>query len=257
MPIAVAQASPDSVTLTPSPVYLNSPVGSGCCSQAIVTVNSTVSGTLSAVLSSSLATNNSVSVFLPASTNITAGTPVSVMLFGNPGALSAQTLSGTLTVAVISGSGTVQALAQVNFVIGPPSVTLTPGTVSLNSASGSGCCSQATVTVNSTVSGTLSATLSSSLNGYVSLAPVSNTITAGSPLSLVLSGNPAGLNAQTLSGALTVTVTASSGTGQGTSQVNFVVSPTVPAVSTWGLVILGISLVGVCALLLSKTRLAD
>jgi uncharacterized protein (TIGR03437 family) len=109
------------VTLTPNPATMSSALNAGCCAQATITVTSTVSGSLTASLSGVTCAGSCLSLSTPSS--ITAGTPVSVVVYGNSTGLTTGTYYGTLTATVTSGGTASQGTSQVNFVVGGGSTT--------------------------------------------------------------------------------------------------------------------------------------
>ena len=105
--VTITGAGSGIVTITPSPISLSAAVN-GAQTSTVVTINSGVSGTLSATV-----TGSGLSVSVPNS-NITAGVATTVTIFGNPSGLTNSTYVGTLNVSVAGNS----AGAQINFVVG-------------------------------------------------------------------------------------------------------------------------------------------
>ena len=165
--------------------------------------------------------------FTPQSTVSNFSTSLGLVLIYNPiAAIPAAGTTGTVTVSDTVGHSTtftVTFTGSTGGGGGGGTVTLAPNPVTLNSTVGSGCCSQATVTVNSTVSGTLTVAITSPLNSYVNASVSTANITAGTPASITVFGNANGLTAQTMTGTLTATVTSGSTTSSATTGVNFVI----------------------------------
>jgi hypothetical protein len=103
------------VTVTPNPAVMSSALNGGCCVQVTVTVNSTVTGSMSAGLS-----NVSCSACFTLSTpsSINGGVAASVVVTGNPNGLATGTYYGTLTVSVTSNGTTNQGTTQLELVVG-------------------------------------------------------------------------------------------------------------------------------------------
>ena len=95
-----------SLTVSPNPVTLSSGTG-GLSVQQNVSITSSVDGTLSATI---VGTGLSVSV---SATDVTAGSPVTVTVFGNPTGLAALPYAGVLSVTV----GDVTQEVQVTFTV--------------------------------------------------------------------------------------------------------------------------------------------
>jgi hypothetical protein len=96
------------LTVTPSPVSLSASLG-GAPVQQTMTVTSDQAGTLAATV-----TGSGLSVTLPEDTTVTANTPITFTLTGNPSNLTAQTYVGAVTVTV----GDLKQTVQVNFSVG-------------------------------------------------------------------------------------------------------------------------------------------
>ena len=96
------------LSVTPNPISLSAPLG-GASVQQTVTVTSANAGTLNATV-----TGAGLSVTLPSDTAVTAGTPVTLTVTGNPAGLTSQTYIGNLTVTV----GDVQQNVEIRFSIG-------------------------------------------------------------------------------------------------------------------------------------------
>jgi uncharacterized protein (TIGR03437 family) len=199
-----------SVTATPNPVTLSAALSSS--GQATVTVNSTVSGVLSVSMSSSL--SNYVTPV--ANGSITAGTPVSVTLFGTDSGLSSQTLTGTLTVTVNSNGIFSQTTVQVNFVVGTggsgsggtggTTASVAPTAITF-SADMNNTAAISPQYLSITSAGTYSATAAASGGNGQWLSVGSGSVTSNGPSSpglLEVIANPAGLAAGSYSGTVTV-----------------------------------------------------
>lgn len=116
-------------------------------------------------------------------------------------ALGAGSYQGTIEV---SGSDGSVAYITVTLTVsgGASGLVLSPASISLASASG-GYEVQQAVTVTSSTSGTLSATV---VGPGLSLSIANTTVTAGTPGTVIVYGNPTGLSAQDYQGILSVTV---------------------------------------------------
>jgi uncharacterized protein (TIGR03437 family) len=195
-----------SVSLTPSPVTLTTPVNS--TGQTTVAVSSTVSGSVSVALTSPL--SNYVSYQFPSGNNISAGTALNVVLYGNATGLSATTYSGSMTVTVTSGGTSNQASVSVNFIVGsgggngsgtgvPVAPTALTFAADLNHTSA---VTPQLITV--TDSGNYSAAVSSS-SPWLSLSGASGISGgAGNPSQIQVIANPTGLGVGTYTGTVTV-----------------------------------------------------
>ena len=180
------------VSLTPNPVTMTANVNSSA--QATVTLNSQVSGTVNAFLSSSLNNIVTFQYVNGSNNNVTAGSGFGINLFANSGGLGAQTYSGTLTVTVTSNGTSYQATTQINFVVGSNNgtVSLTPNPVTINAPVNSS--QQTTVTLNSQVTGTVGISLSSTLTNFISygFANGNNNVAAGTGFGITLFTNSNG-----------------------------------------------------------------
>jgi uncharacterized protein (TIGR03437 family) len=144
-------------------------------------------------------------------------------IYNTSASIPSSGITGTVTITDTNGN---TSTFTVTFTGGGSSgsgtVTLSPSSVTLTCSAGAGSgCAQTTVSVSSTVSGTLSAT--SSLGTYVSPTLGSNSIAAGSPVTITLYGNASGLSSQTYSGTLYVSVLSNGTTYQSTIPISFVV----------------------------------
>jgi type II secretory pathway component GspD/PulD (secretin) len=166
---------------------------------ANITVTSTngAIGYTAAVASSSpwLAVNSATTASGTLPTTLTVSPAAGLTALGNGFYLGMVQVSGadgsvssiTVTLAVNGG--------QQTFSVSPATIALASGT--------GGLAVQQAVTVTSTSDGTLSATI---VGTGLSLSVPVTTVTANTPVSLTVLGNPAGLSAQTYYGILSVTV---------------------------------------------------
>jgi type II secretory pathway component GspD/PulD (secretin) len=142
-----------------------------------------------------LAVNNlpSTSGTLPTTLTIAPGSALT--------ALGTGSYQGTVQV---SGSDGSVAYITVSLTVngGSNTLSLSPASISLASATG-GYVVQQGVTVNSTVSGTISANV---VGAGLSISIANTMLAAGTPGTVVVYGNPAGLSAQYYQGVLSVTV---------------------------------------------------
>ncbi len=147
-----------------------------------------------------------------------------------PGATAPAT-NTTGTVTITDGTNTANFTVTYTGTGGGSStgaVTITPSPITLNSAAGSGCCSQATATISSTIAGSVTIGLTGSFGSSVSYSfpngASTGNIGANSSINITLTGNASGLSTQTYTGTLTATVTPTTGNAaQGSAQVNLVI----------------------------------
>jgi type II secretory pathway component GspD/PulD (secretin) len=184
------------LTLSPSSVALATASGGYAVEQA-VTVTSAVSGTLAATV-----TGAGLSITI-SSTTVTANTPATVTVMGNPTGLSAQTYLGILSVNV--GGATQE--EQVTFtVVSSGSLQLSQASVPWTYASGGSLPNAASVTVSSTSGSVNFTATASSANSWLlvnGLTSVSGTLPAALVLSAAL--NMTSLGTGTYTGTVQIT----------------------------------------------------
>ena len=227
-----AQGSPASVTVTfvvssatpvlsvsPGTLSFSATQGSGV-SPAAATVN--VANTGAGTLSFTAASDSAWLAVTPASGTAPASLQVSATL----GTLVAGTYTGHITITAAGALGS-PATVTVTFVVGPPpTLSVSPGTLSFSATAGSGVSpAPATVNVTNTGSGTLSFTAASD-SSWLAVTPASGTAPAGLQVSATLGALVAG----TYTGHITITAAGAVGS-PATVTVTFVVAAPLPVLS--------------------------
>jgi uncharacterized protein (TIGR03437 family) len=208
--LVVNGGSTTGITWSPNPVTLTAAV-SGSTVQQTVSLTSTTAGTFTGLISGS-------GLYLGA-VNTTSTTTASVIVYGNPSALAANTYSGSLSVTLTptSGSAVIQSI-PVSFVVGSGGGGSTAGIVTPSSLAFA---YQTGTTPNSTslpsqnimLTGTGTFTTSVATNtsqtsqAWLTVSPA----TGSAPGAISVSVVPAGLGASATPYTGTVTVTTTSG----------------------------------------------
>ena len=202
--------SSGTVTISPFPLNLSSPLNSGTQAQATVQVTSTVSGNVSVGFSSLTCNNGCLTASLPSNTTIAANGTVNVVIYGNPSGLAAATYSGLFTATVTSNGTTSQASIQVGYIVGggggATSAVVAPTSLTFSADAGNATAVSAQyVTIADTGNFTASVTNGSS---WLSVGATSgNSGGASSPALLEIIANPAGLGAGTYTGTVAINST--------------------------------------------------
>ncbi len=231
------------ITVNPSSITLpSSAIGSTTTVQAFATVITNTTGILYG--QSSSGTCNGISLSLPNSNNVTAGSAVTLTVYGSPNGISgtgftdncneiltlyntSNTFVGSVTVPITwivgSGSGT-----------GNGVLTVSPSSITLPSvAIGATATVQTSATVSSNTTGTLTSGISGTCLGITPILSSTSLTAGGAAVGLTVYGNPNGYSASaftdtctltlnlynsssSLVGTATVPITWTIGTGSGT-----------------------------------------
>jgi len=203
IPVTLAIGVP-ALSMNPPNISFDVTAGSGDHQQTL-TVSNTGVGTLDWTAVSDQPSWLSIS---PASGSIPTGGAEDTVVTIKTSALSPRTYTGNLT---FSAAGAAPVTVPVTVTVqAPPTILLSPSSLTFSGTSGSPLAPQ-TVTLTNSGGGTMDWTAVSSNTQWLSVSPVSGSLMAGASASLTVSVNAASLSAGTFTGAITITAPGASG----------------------------------------------